>query len=152
MDDMMRSRSLSVALPVLLTAFVACKAAPRHRVTQAAAANTDVRTIDNVDPRPVVQDLPPMLKEEPAPPKPLAQPWATPEPVHLTPDDEKVRASLPFAPAIALDPVDGSKISILATTPTLEYKGHVYYFSSDENKRTFLSNPDQYAKAMFKGL
>jgi YHS domain-containing protein len=111
-----------------------------------------MRTIDTVDPRPVVIDPPPMLRDEAAPPKPTGQPWEVQQPVHLTPEDEKVRAALPFAPAIALDPIDGSKLSILATTPTFEYKGHIYYFSSVENKNKFAATPDQYAKGIFKGV
>ena len=148
----MRSRCVSLGVAVLFVALVGCKDAPRKHVTQAAAVNSDVRTIDNVDPRPVVLEPPPTIKEEAAPPKPLAQPWETPEPVHLTPEDQKLRASLPFVPAIALDPIDGSKISILATTPSFDYKGRVFYFSSEENKRQFQTNPDQYAKALLKAL
>jgi YHS domain-containing protein len=65
------------------------------------------------------------------------------------PADEQLRANLPFAPAIGLDPVDGSKISIRAATPTCEYKGKTFYFNSEENKRTFLSKPDGYLKGVF---
>ncbi len=74
-------------------------------------------------------------------PKPLHQ-WDRPEPVILTPEDEKVRAALPFTPAIAMDPIDGSKISIRATTPTFEYKGKIYYFSSEANRNNFRANPE----------
>jgi len=145
------------ALCLLASALLACQPvrSPRVRVASKAPAKlktSDMRTIDDVAPRPVVMDPPPMLRDEAPPPKPLTQPWETPEPVKLTPEDEKVRAALPFAPAIALDPVDGSKISILATTPTFEYKGRVFYFSSDENRRTFMANPDQYAKSAFAHL
>lgn len=112
----------------------------------------EMRTIDNVDPKPVVNDPPPMLREEAAPPKPTGQPWETKQPVPLTAEDERMRAALPFTPAIAMDPIDGSKISILARTPTFEYKGHVYYFSSEANKRAFAAAPEQYAKGLFKGL
>ena len=70
----------------------------------------------------------------------------------LTPQDEHVRAQLPFAPAIALDPIDGLKVSIRATTPVVEYKNHLFYFSSDANKRTFVAAPDQYLKGPFAHL
>ena len=70
----------------------------------------------------------------------------------LTPQDERVRAQLPFAPAIALDPVDGLKVSIRATTPLAEYKNHLFYFTSEENKRVFLASPDQYLKGPFAHL
>src|ERR1051326_7067572 len=56
---------------------------------------------------------------------------------------------LPFSPAIALDPVSGQKISIRATTPTAELKGRMYYFESEENKRTFIANPVQYQHGVF---
>lgn len=74
-------------------------------------------------------------------PKPLHQ-WHVPEPIILSPEDEKVRNSLPFTPAIAMDPIDGSKISIRATTPTYEHKGKIYYFSTEENRRAFIANPE----------
>jgi YHS domain-containing protein len=51
-----------------------------------------------------------------------------------------------------MDPVDGSKISMRATTPTFEYKGKIYYFSNEENKRTFMANPEQYLKGGFLRL
>lgn len=120
--------------------------------TPAAVTHAEVRTIDSVDPRPAVNDPPPMLREEAAPPRPTGQPWEVKQPVPLTAEDERMRAALPFTPAIAMDPIDGSKISILARTPTFEYKGHIYYFSSEENKRAFAAGPDQYAKGLFKGL
>lgn len=140
------------AFCLLPSFFLACHQAPKRTASAAPAQQTEMRTIDNTDPRPVVLEPPPMLRDEAAPPKPIGQPWETPEPVHLTPEDERVRAALPFAPAMALDPTDGSKISILAHTPTTEYKGRIYYFSSEKNKQTFLSSPDQYAKGLFRGL
>jgi YHS domain-containing protein len=41
-----------------------------------------------------------------------------------------------------MDPIDGSKISIRAATPTFEYKGKIYYFSSEANRNQFRSNPE----------
>ena len=76
----------------------------------------------------------------------LAQADAPPPP---TPQDEALRASLPFAPAIAMDPVDGSKISIRASIPTVEYKNKLYYFANEDHKRTFVANPEQYTKGLF---
>ncbi len=55
-------------------------------------------------------------------------------------------ADLPFAPAISMDPVDGSKVSIRSDTPTAEYDDLIYYFSSEENRGTFLQNPEQYIR------
>ena len=111
-----------------------------------------MRTIDNTPPRPAVLEPPPMLTDEAPPPKPKAMPWETPTPIVFTPEDEKVRASLPFSPAIAMDPIDGSKISIRASTPTTEYKNKIYYFSNETNKRTFLSNPELALKDGFMKL
>jgi YHS domain-containing protein len=151
---MMRLSRATVAVCLLLGTLPACKPARRTRAAAQPpkAKTSDMQTIDDVTPRPVALDQPPVLRDEAPPPKPLTQPWETPEPVKLTPEDEKIRAALPFAPAIALDPVDGSKISILATTPTFEYKGRVFYFASEESKRTFMANPDQYAKGSFAHL
>jgi YHS domain-containing protein len=131
-------RKVCVAVALL----AACHQVP---VAKQAATATDVHTIESADPRPVIIDPPPMLSDEAAAPKPknaVEAANATP----LTEKDEAVRAALPFAPAIAMDPVDGSKISIRANTPTLEYKGRVFYFRSPENKATFLNNPDQYMR------
>jgi YHS domain-containing protein len=79
-------------------------------------------------------------------------PWQTETPVIMTPEDEKLRATLPFSPAIAMDPVDGSKISIRATTPVLKYKNKIYFFSSETNKRAFVATPDQFTKGAFSHL
>jgi YHS domain-containing protein len=136
--------------PLILIA-AACSRTPAPAPTQQADA-TQVRTIDNVDPRPAVIDPPPMLQDEAPPPKPKQMPWEPPQEVVLTPEDEKVRASLPFSPAIAMDPVDGSKISIRASTPIVEYKGRLYYFSSEANKRMFTAAPDQYLTGRFTRL
>lgn len=51
---------------------------------------------------------------------------------------------LPFAPAISMDPVDGSKVSIRRTTPSAEYEGKLYHFSSEENRTLFLEDPGKY--------
>jgi YHS domain-containing protein len=108
----------------------------------------EMRTIESVDPRPKVVDPPPVLSDEALspPPKPKQLPWQPPQVIVLSPEDDKVRASLPFAPAIAMDPVNGDKISIRAATPTYEFKGRIYYFSNEENRRTFIANPEQAIK------
>jgi len=140
------------AVILCLTFTYGCHQAPKRAAAPAAPQHSEMRTIDNIDPRPVVNDPPPMLRDEAAPPKPTGQPWEEKTPVPLTPEDERMRAALPFSPAIAMDPIDGSKISMLARTPTFEYKGHIYYFSSEENKRTFMAAPDQYVKGAFSHL
>ncbi|HSP13523.1 MAG TPA: YHS domain-containing protein [Thermoanaerobaculia bacterium] len=148
----MLRRLLTSALCLLLAAFLACHRAPRRTTAKAQPQHSELRTIDNIDPRPVVNDPPPVLRDEAAPPRPKGMPWEPKQAVPLTPEDEKFRASLPFAPAIGLDPVDGSKISITAHTPILDYKGRLYYFSSEQNKRTFVASPEQYIKGPFSHL
>lgn len=135
------------ALPALLL-LAACDAAPPTRAQAAGVA-----TINTVAPQPAPLEQPPMLQDEAPPPKPkpLNQ-WHTPEPILLTPEDEKLRASLPFSPAIAMDPVDGSKISITAKTPMLEYKDKIYYFSNEANKKIFSGNPEEALKGGFMRL
>jgi YHS domain-containing protein len=110
-----------------------------------------MRTIDASDFHPVVVDPPPVLPDEAASPKPRDA-LAAQNQIPLTEADEQMRAKLPFAPAIAMDAVDGSKISIRTVTPTVEIKGKIYYFSSEDNKRTFLANPDQFTKGLFSHL
>jgi YHS domain-containing protein len=105
-----------------------------------------MQTIENVEPSPTLVDPPKVLADEAPPPKPKRMPWETKPAEVLTPEDEKIRAKLPFAPAIAMDPVDGSKISIRATTPTYQTKTRIFYFASEENKRLFMVNPEQYMK------
>jgi YHS domain-containing protein len=136
------------AAVLIVFAFAACRqAAP----SASRSVHNEMRTIDSVDPRPIVHDPPPTLPDEAAAPKPKdAQ--AAQNMVPLTEQDEQVRAKLPFAPAIAMDPIDGSKISIRASTPMLEYKNKLYYFSSEENKRMFQSNPEQFTKGLFSHL
>ena len=138
---------------LLLILATACSRTPSQPAGAAAQPQvSEMRTIESVDPRPQVIDPPPVLQDEAAPPKPIGQPWETPEPVVLTPEDEKLRAALPFTPAIAMDPVAGSKISITARTPTLEYKGRIYYFESDANRKTFQANPDSFLTGKFTRL
>ena len=134
---------------ILLLVSAACRQSGTLSATKSSAGS--VRTLESVDARPAVIDPPPMLTEEAAAPKPR-DPLAAQNQIPLTEADEQLRAKLPFAPAIAMDPVDGSKISIRATTPTFELKGKIYYFTSEENRRTFVANPDQYTKGLFSHL
>ena len=109
-------------------------------------------TIDSTPPRPAILEPPPMLQDEAPPPKPKQLAWETAKPIVFTPEDEKVRSSLPFTPAIAMDPIDGGKISITATTPTFEYKGKIYYFTNETNRAAFAANPEQYLKGGYMKL
>jgi YHS domain-containing protein len=125
------------------------RSAPRART---ASAPSDIQTVDSTEARPAVLDPPPVLTDEGPASKPKGSVLSEDAPPPPTAQDEALRASLPFAPAIALDPVDGSKISIRAGTPVADYKGHFFYFSSEANKRTFLASPDQYLKGAFAKL
>ena len=127
----------------------ACDSAPP---SQTSAQRAELRTIDSTPPHPAPLDPPPTLNDEAPPPKPKTMPWETPTPIVFSAADEKVRAELPFSPAIAMDPIDGSKISIRAATPTFEYKGKIYYFSNEANKRTFTANPEGILKGGFTKL
>lgn len=131
------------ALLVLALTPLACSDAP----PQGTAAAAQMRSIHSVPPQPAPLDPPPMLTDEAPPPKPKVMPWETPKPIIFSPEDEKLRANLPFTPAIAMDPINGDKISIRATTPTFEYKGRIFYFASEENRRMFQASPDQYLKS-----
>jgi len=139
----------AVILTIGLSLAACARPAPRARSPRPPA---DMQTVDSVDPRPAVIDPPPVLTDEGPAPKPKGNVLSADAPPPPSPQDEALRASLPFAPAIALDPVDGSKISIRAGTPTGEYKGHFFYFSSEANKRTFMANPEQFTKGVFAHL
>jgi YHS domain-containing protein len=142
----MKQFSILVACALLC----ACpRSAPRARTASAAS---DIQTVDSTDPRPAVLDPPPVLTDEGPAPKPKGSVLSEDAPPPPTAQDEALRASLPYAPAMALDPVDGSKISIRAGTPVVEFKGHFFYFSSEATKRTFLASPDQYLKGAFAHL
>jgi len=63
-----------------------------------------------------------------------------------TSTSEPALVDLPFTPAISMDPVDGGKVSIRPDTPVAEFKDHIYYFRSEENRQAFLRNPDKYVR------
>ncbi len=139
-------------ITMLLAALTAGCGAKAQSPKARPQTDVELRTIDSVNVRPAAIDPPPMLTDEAPPVKKIdnvAQADAPPAP---TPQDEALRASLPFTPAIAMDPVDGSKISIRASIPTLEYKNKLYYFASEDHKSQFLANPEQYTKGLFSHL
>ena len=139
-----------LTLVALLVA--ACGAHPNDSYVPQPGEHADMKTIDSSEVRPSVIDPPPVLTDEAPPPKVKENVAQADAPPPATPQDEALRAALPFAPAIAMDPIDGSKISIRASTPTYEYKNKIYYFSSEGNKRLFTSNPEQFTKGVFSHL
>jgi YHS domain-containing protein len=151
-------RSTSVFMRRLLAAIAvaalaACDAAPTSQAsTQSKADAASMQTVTTVRAQPAPLDPPAMLQDEAPPPKPKTLPWQTATPIVFSAEDERLRASLPFTPAIAMDPIDGSKISIRANTPTFEYKGKIYYFANDANKHTFTSDPERALKGGYMRL
>lgn len=137
---------------VILAAALLAAACGGAKNGAASGAHAEMKTIDSADVRPTVIDPPPMLTDEAPPPKPKANVAQSDAPPPASPQDEALRSALPFAPAIAMDPVDGSKISIRASTPTFEYKNKIFYFSSEANKRVFTANPEQFTKGVFSHL
>jgi YHS domain-containing protein len=133
---------------VFVCLVLACHRAPAP-ARPAAPRAADVKTIDTTPPQPAALQPPPILTDEAPPPKTSTNLMQADAPPPPTPQDEAVRAALPFSPAIALDPVNGQKISIRAATPMVELKGRIYYFSSEENKRTFVASPTQYLHGPF---
>jgi YHS domain-containing protein len=136
------------SLFLILVLLAACNRAPHVR--KASSGPVAMQTIDSADMHRAVVD-PPLTLTDAAPPLKTKDP-NSPDGLPLDSRDEALRASLPFAPAIAMDPVGGSKISIRASTPTAEYKGRIFYFTNEENKRQFLASPEQYMKGSFSHL
>jgi YHS domain-containing protein len=139
-------------LPFTLT-LAACmmqedRATPPKPQPQRPVVHAEIQTIDNIAPQAAVMQPPPVLADEAPAPKPLNPLQPEDIPV-LSADDERVRAQLPFAPAIGMDPVDGTKISIRANTPMVELRSKIYYFVNEENKRLFVANPEQYIHGPF---
>ncbi|MBI3797934.1 MAG: YHS domain-containing protein [Deltaproteobacteria bacterium] len=43
-------------------------------------------------------------------------------------------------------PVDGRRMTVTEQTPATEYLGKTYYFCTQQDKETFLKDPERYAK------
>ncbi len=143
----------SLIAVTLLSAIVSgCGKGKQTAAASRAQSNGEMRTIDSAALHPAPIDPPPMLTDEAPPVKKIDNMARADAPPPPTEQDEALRASLPFTPAIAMDPIDGSKISIRASIPTLEYKNKLYYFANEDHKRTFVANPEQYTKGLFSHL
>jgi YHS domain-containing protein len=139
---------------LLAAALLAIAAAGCDVRSAAPETPVPVQTIENAPPRLSATDPPPMLEERmmtaPAPPTQTdtaaetAAPPATTAPGAA--DELAAKTNLPFNPPIAMDPVDGSKVSITPATPVFSYKDRWYYFSSAANKAAFRANPEMYVK------
>lgn len=104
-------------------------------------------TIDKAPAQIMPVELPPQVDEEVTAviPKNMMNLTAA-ERARIEAAAQDERVVLPFAPAIAMDPVDGQKVSIRKNTPTFEYKKKIYYFTSETNRRMFMANPETYTK------
>jgi len=139
----MKSIHLLVATIVLCTA---CQQTP------STPEVGDLRTIDDSPLEAMVIDPPPTTVPQPLETKiPEGEEKKNP-PTNSAPSTSKPdemlqhKINLPFAPAIAMDPVDGGKVSIRIDTPIIEYKNKIYYFTSEANRRAFAANPETYVK------
>jgi YHS domain-containing protein len=125
-------------------------------VQQSAAQprSEEIRTLDNTPVQPLAVQRPATLDEPGQTASLVDAPsmqgrTSTSAPVKTTieqQDELSRKMNLPFAPAIAMDPVDGSKVSIRPDTPWVEHKDRLYYFSSAKNKQIFVANPETYLK------
>jgi len=118
--------------------------------TPPASEVGELRTIDNTPLEAMVIDPPPTTIPQPletkTPEGEVKKPVVT-TPTATSPDESlQHKINLPFSPAIAMDPVDGGKVSIRIDTPTAEYQNKIYYFTSEGNRRSFNANPEQYGK------
>jgi len=43
-------------------------------------------------------------------------------------------------------PVDGMRMTVTENTPTTEYRGKTYYFCNEQDKQTFLQDPERYVE------
>lgn len=142
---MKTTAQLAVLIAIALS-LAACREEPAQ-----AAPRLEMETIETAPLRPVPVEPPPVIEEQTLPQRPVvaaARPKAAPGTEGEQPtEDEMLRArtNLPFAPPIALDPVDGSKVSITKETPIYSYKNQWYYFSTEANRRQFAADPEQYA-------
>jgi YHS domain-containing protein len=115
--------------------------------TQEPPQQPEIVTIEKAPAKMAVVEVPPHVDEEVAPviPKNIVN-LTSAERERIQEAAVAERVVLPFAPAIAMDPVDGQKVSIRKHTPTFEHKGKIYYFTSEGNRKLFMSTPDTYTK------
>jgi YHS domain-containing protein len=143
-----RDQSIGTACSAALVALmlVSCRAQQ-----EVPLSPRSVQTIENSPAKIRPVEVPPTIDENAAPtPKAVTDTTGAAVPAGDSRDEALARKmELPFAPAIAMDPVDGSKVSINTTTPTVDYKHKLYYFISEDNRKEFLANPDQYLKGTF---
>ena len=143
---MTRNAQFAFTLSFLLLLSAGCDQTPQQQ-----DASLEVRTLESVGIRPAPVDPPPVLEEQTLPQR-LVPGQTTAkaakgdgEQQPSAEDAMRARVNLPFTPSIAMDPVDGSKVSITKDTPIYSFENKWYYFSSEANRRTFQSDPESYA-------
>jgi YHS domain-containing protein len=136
------NRNVVFAL-ALVAGSAAC--AQQSQPAPGAVAPAPMQTIENTPIETIPVEPPPQITDLQAEPK-LRDPYATEADKRAAAEDLKKQVALPFSPAIAMDPVDGAKVSIRSDTPILEYKNKIYYFASAANRAAFRANPEQYIK------
>ncbi len=127
----------TLASAIFLLLLVGCESSPP---VPPPARPQNVRTLEEAQLR---QTTPPETLEfrtEEIIPTDDSDNASSSKPVEVT----AAELNLPFAPAIAMDPVDGQKVSITKDTPIAEYKDRIYYFNSAANKRAFMKNAEDY--------
>jgi YHS domain-containing protein len=137
------------ALPLVAIALAALAASGcDQRPAAAQQKPLPVQTIEKAPPRLSVIDPPQTLEANTIPARPaIPAPTSTDPKAPPTPEEElAAKTNLPFSPSIAMDPVDGSKVSITLDTPVYSYKDRWYYFANAQNKAAFRANPEAYAK------
>jgi YHS domain-containing protein len=144
----MHMRKLLPIIVLLLFATTACTSQKKKTPPDAPRVMAGVQTLENSDIRVMPVEPPPTINPQAALPRQKVD-AKNPNAQQLT-ESELMRkmVDLPFAPAIAMDPVSGMKVSIRTDTPFTDYKNHRYYFSSQDNKREFLANADAYSKGV----
>lgn len=146
---------VSLFFTLAVIALAACgDPAPQQIVEMQTIENTPLRAVPTAT-DPTLEDF---IPEVPLPLEPVVPEEEETEGDETTtnPDEgpevktrEPVSIRLPFAPPIAMDPVDGQKVSITAQTPTVEYKGRIYYFNDTANRAAFVRSPQQYLTGSF---
>ncbi|MFN2238863.1 MAG: hypothetical protein ABR524_05695, partial [Thermoanaerobaculia bacterium] len=121
---MTRNAQFAFALSFLLLLSAGCDQTPRQQ-----NAALEVRTLESVGVRPAPIDPPPVLEEQTLPQRPVpgqtTAKAAKGDAKQQQPSPEealRARVNLPFAPSIAMDPVDGSKVSITKDTPIYSFE------------------------------
>lgn len=139
---------LALALPAILAGCDSPGTRPQQPI--------EIQTVETAPARLSAIDPPPTLRDNLAPRPAFPATTTAGEPAKAPPagtapqppateDEMRAKTNLPFTPLIAMDPVDGSKVSITADTPVFSYKDRWYYFSSAANKATFRANPEAYS-------